>query len=190
MKDKIALLREKYGKFEGIFRFVVVLLAAHFFWKFTVVGDENGAAAITFFGANISAPFDWMSLHIAEMSHMVLGWFGMDTYLFNTSVIHPSNNHGCRIIWACTGLKQAFIFTMILLFSRGIWYHKLWYILLGLVAVYFVNLVRIILIVAAMRDYSEYFHLLHEHIFKYLFYVIIFMIWVLWEDFLVPRLKR
>lgn len=189
LTSKIIELRERCGKYEGICRFAIVLLCAHFFWKYTVLGDEYGYGAITFLGADITSFFDWFSLNIAETTHRVLTYFGMPTYLVGTTVRHLSNDFGCHIVWACTGIKQAFVFTMILLLSRGRWIHKIWYIALGLILVYIVNLLRIIIIVAFMRDYPEWFHFLHEYLFKYLFYGIIFLIWVFWEDFLVSRLS-
>ena len=47
---------ESIEPYSGIIYFVVLLMLSHFFWKFTVIGNET-ETVVTFFGMNISAPF-------------------------------------------------------------------------------------------------------------------------------------
>ena len=44
--------------YTDIILFVVALLAANFFWKFTVLGDEGGIQ-VTWLGLDITAPFNF-----------------------------------------------------------------------------------------------------------------------------------
>lgn len=101
-------LKKNCEPYRGVLRFVVVLLVAHFLWKFTVLGDECGDV-VTFFGCDISAPFLAMSAHIAKVVAAVLGWLGYDLTLTNATM-HFANGHGVHIVWGCSGLKQMFIF--------------------------------------------------------------------------------
>ncbi len=181
-------LPESLKKFEGIIRFVIVLFAANFLWKISMQGDEN-SDIVTLWGINCSVFFDMVIHHLAELSCSILDIFGYKTFLYETSIFHE-NGEGVTIIWGCSGIKQSFIFLCILLFSRGKMIHKLWYAVLGLVVVYLVNLTRIVLLAMLTENHSEYFHFAHEYFFKYLFYFIIFMMWVLWEDFLVGKLAK
>lgn len=189
MIEKIKSLWNKYPDYNGVVLFVIVLTLSHFFWKFTVLGDE-GDVVVTLFGLDISAPFTWMTYHIAGITHEVCNFFGMETILHDTTVRHTSTGNSCRIVWGCSGIKQSFIFAMILLFSRGRWLHKLWYVLVGLLVVYIVNISRIILLTMIIANHPEYFGFMHDYVFKYLFYFIIFLVWVFWNDYLVPRLNR
>lgn len=175
-----AKLKQDIAPYRGVLRFVLVLLVAHFFWKFTVVGDECGDA-VTFFGCDISAPFILMSAHIANVVYAVLGWLGYDLELTGTTIFF-ANGHGVSIIWGCSGLKQMFIFACILLTARGPWQHKLWFVPMGMVACYAINMVRITLLTMVVCHHPEWFHVLHEYVLKYLFYGIIFMFWVWWEE--------
>lgn len=166
--------------YRGVLRFMAVLLAAHFLWKFTVVGDECGSE-VTFFGRDISAPFVWMSAHIANVVYAVLGCLGYNVELTGTT-LRFANGHGVCIVWACSGLKQMFIFACILLAAHGPWRHKLWFVPMGVAVCHVVNVARITLLTMVVCHRPEWFYVLHEHVSKYLFYAIIFLLWVWWEE--------
>lgn len=174
-----AELKRQVEPYRGVLRFAVVLLAAHFLWKFTVVGDECGNE-VTFFGCDISAPFAWLSVHIANVVYVVLRWFGYDLQLTDT-MLRFANGHSVCIVWACSGLKQMFIFACILLTARGPWRHKLWFVPMGLVVCHLVNVARITLLTAVVCHRPEWFYVLHEYVSKYIFYAIVFLLWVWWE---------
>ncbi|VBB44296.1 Exosortase EpsH-related protein [uncultured Paludibacter sp.] len=180
---------EKLKSYKGTIFFVVALLAAHFFWKFTVIGDENGDQ-VQFFGLNISQPFIFMSAHIAKISDAILNFFGFKTTLYPGNIIRYENNNGVYVIWGCTGIKQTFIFTVIMIFARGSWKNKLWYMPLGWLCIYLFNVFRIVVITAFIKDHPEWFTFLHEHLFKYLFYVMIFFIWVYWEEKIAEKEEK
>lgn len=177
---------EKLKPYKGIIFFVVALLAANYFWKFTISGDENGDEVL-FFGIDISQPFIFMASHIAKVTHALINFFGMEITLFSNNVLRYENHNSVWVVWSCTGLKQTFIFTIIMLFARGAWKNKLWYIPLGWIAIYIINVLRISTITAVIKTHPELFSLLHEHIFKYLFYILIFLIWVFWEEKIVGK---
>lgn len=177
---------EALKPYKGIIFFVVALLTAHFFWKLTVIGDEF-ENNVTFFGLNLSQPFIVLSAHIARVTNMILHFFGYETTLYPNNIIKHANNNAVCIVWACTGIKQAFIFAVIMLFSRGKLPGKLLYIVFGWMCIYLFNIFRIVFITAVIKNHPEAFELLHEHILKYLFYVMIFFIWVYWEEKLADK---
>ncbi|MFV0470416.1 MAG: hypothetical protein ACK5L7_00050 [Paludibacteraceae bacterium] len=171
--------------YKGIIFFVTALLIAHFFWKFTVIGDEGGDK-VSFLGVDISRPFIFMAAHVAEWSDKILNLLGFHTTLYPGNILRYGNSGGICVIWGCTGIKQAFIFTVIMIFARGIWAKKLWYIPLGWLFIYLFNMFRIVAITAFMKNHPEWFTFLHEYLFKYLFYTMIFLIWMYWEEKVVP----
>ncbi len=176
---------DKLGVYQGIVLFLVVMFASNFFWKLTVSGDENGLEA-SFLGIDLSGVFAGMCYHLASVVHTIFDWFGFTTYLYETTIYHV-NGEGVRIVWGCNGIKQMFIFTMIMLFARGPMKHKLWFIPLGLICVYLINVSRLLFLTYIVRDYSDSFEFWHGGVTKYLFYGLIFLMWVFWNDYLVPR---
>jgi exosortase/archaeosortase family protein len=177
-------LPEKLQPYRGMILFGVVLMLSNFFWKYNVLGDESKDinSTITFWGVNISPPFIWMAHHVAYITKNILHFFGSNVVLEpNNALIYPNGN-SVLIIWACTGIKQAYICICILLFSRGPLIKKLWYIPLSLVVVYLFNIFRITIITACIGNHPDWFKFLHQFFFKYVFYLLIFLIWVFWEE--------
>ena len=185
--EKVKNLWSKLGVYQGIVLFLIVMFASNFFWKLTVNGDENGLEA-SFLCFDLSVVFANLCHHLAEVVHLGLNRLGITTYLYDTTVYHP-NGEGVRIVWGCNGVKQSFIFTMIMLFARGPLKHKLWFIPLGLFCVYLINVSRLLLLTYIVRDNPDAFDFWHSGVTKYGFYGLIFLIWVLWNDYLVPRLS-
>ena len=176
-KKYIELLKPYYD----IILFVVALLVANYFWKFTVLGDEGGSQ-VTWFGIDISYPFDYMAQHIANVVYRLIHLTNDSVVFFEPNTIHFATGTGTRIVWGCTGLKQSFIWIVIMLIARGNWKHKLWFIPLGLVCAYLFNILRITLIAIAIEHHPEWFHMLHDYIFKYIFYGMLFLLWLWWTN--------
>ena len=161
---------------------MVCLLSAHFFWKWTVVADENGGGPVFWLGMNISLPFDYMSRHVAKVVYRLV-CLTRDTILyFPPDILRFDSGSSVKIVWGCTAIKQAFIWLVIMLFARGRQWHKLWFIPIGWVCIYAFNILRIYWITLVIEHHPEMFELLHSYIFKYLFYGMMFLLWVLWAE--------
>jgi exosortase/archaeosortase family protein len=130
-----------------------------------------------------------MAHHVASVSELILNAIGFDVSMDMRNVIRHNNGYSVQIIWACTGLKQSYIYFCIIAFYRGPWVKKLWYIPLGLLVVYLFNIFRITFIVAVIRDFPHWFHFLHLYLFKYMFYIVIFGLWVIWEEKIAGKAK-
>ena len=171
--------RETIKPYYDIILFVVALLAANYFWKFTVLGDEGGTM-VTWFGRDITRPFDAMAAHITSVVYWLISLTNDYVYLYEPDTILFATGTGTRFVWGCTGLKQSFIWIVIMLVARGSWKKKLWFIPLGLVCAYLFNILRITLIAISIEHHPEWFDLLHEYVFKYMFYFMLFCLWLWW----------
>jgi exosortase/archaeosortase family protein len=184
-----ASLIEELNSYRGIINFMIILLITHFAWKFTVIGDES-TTEVKFLGIDISAPFNVLTDNIAKTTAIVLTTIGDEITLSDNHVIRHKNGVAVHIVWACSGLKQMYIFICIIAFSRGPWKMKLWYIPLGIIVVYLFNIFRISFITSVIQYHPTWFDFLHEHALKYMFYAVIFGMWVYWEESIaIPFLK-
>ena len=100
-----------------------------------------------------------------------------------------------RVIIApeCASLKQWMHWLFLMILFPGPWKHKLWYIPAGLVIIEWTNAIRICGILL-MQIYWPNIHihlfgsdintfqLGHNYIFKFFFYLVIFLMWVLWVE--------
>ena len=120
------------------------------------------------------------------------------------SITTPDNEGGwARVVIApeCASLKQWLHWLFLMILFPGPWKHKAWYIPAGLVIIEWTNVVRICGVLMMQvwwpnihihlfgNDINS-FHLAHDYIFKFFFYLVIFLMWVLWvEKFYNPSLK-
>lgn len=188
MKAKSQELIAKVSPYTDIIIFVVTLFAANYFWKFTMVGDENGDV-VTWFGLDVTAPFEFMSCHIASVVYRLVSLVRDTAYMPDEQTIRFASGSGSAIIWGCSGLKQMFIWTCLILTVRGGWKQKTWFIPLGWVCCHVFNILRIFLITLFIEFHPDWFHVLHDYIFKYAFYAMMFGLWVLFVEKIRPTVS-
>ncbi|MCQ2347067.1 MAG: exosortase/archaeosortase family protein [Paludibacteraceae bacterium] len=189
--------------------FMVTLLAANYFWKFTVMGDEAGYGAVTWFGINLTPVFDRLAEHTAAAVYWVVSLFRDTIYQADAVTLRFTSGSGSRIVWSCTPLKQSFIWLCLMLATPAVYHHtvpvngstssttdgtsaakervharwhKLWYIPFGWIVIYLFNILRISAIMLFIEFHPEWFNVLHTYIFKYLFYGMMFLLWVIYVE--------
>ena len=160
---------------------MVMLLVANYFWKFTVRGDECGDQ-VTWFGLDITAPFEFMACHVASAVYWLVSLVRDTVYMTGDHTIRFQSGSATSIVWGCTAIKQSFIWMCLMLTVRGGWWHKIWYIPLGWVCCYAFNILRIALIALLIEFHPSWFWWLHGYLFKYLFYAMLFGLWVIFVE--------
>ena len=197
MKYSFAHLQSQLRPYRDVIVFVVTLLVANYFWKWTMNGDEHGEQ-VTWFGLDVTAPFEFMACHIASVVYGLLSLFRDTVYMTDEHTIRFASGVGTTIIWGCSGLKQSFIWLCLILTVRPIFKSsnsqilkfsiaKLLYILLGWLCCYVFNILRIFLIALLIEHHPDWFEVLHNYIFKYLFYAMLFGLWVIFVEKIRPH---
>ncbi|KAB2826799.1 MAG: exosortase/archaeosortase family protein, partial [Paludibacter sp.] len=161
--------------------FAILLFASHFAWKLTVTGydDDN---RVTWLGTEITPPFAWASDRVTDHVMEMLPYMGAVPERLDGNVLAFSHGERLKVVWSCTGIKQGCLFFIIMLLYPGPWKQKLWYIPVGLLIVWIFNIFRITMIAFLFERNPSSFDLMHEHVFKYLFYIVLFLMWMLWEE--------
>lgn len=197
MKYSFAHLKSQLRPYRDVIVFVVTLLVANYAWKWTMTGDEVGTQ-VTWFGLDVTAPFEFMACHIASVVYGLLSLFRDTVYMADEHTIRFASGVGTTIIWGCSGLKQSFIWLCLILTVRPIFKSsnsqilkfsiaKLLYILLGWLCCYAFNILRIFLIALLIEHHPDWFEVLHNYIFKYLFYAMLFGLWVIFVEKIRPH---
>ena len=187
---KFRSLKQQFEPYLDVIIFMITLVVANYAWKWTMVGDEYGDA-VTWLGWDITAPFEFMVCHIASVVYWLISLFRDTASMTDPHTIHFVSGSGTRVIWGCTALKQSFIWLCLILTVRHIkgaqsayvtWLHKLWYIPVGWLCCYAFNIFRIFMITLLVEFHPTWFHVLHDYIFKYLFYAMLFGLWVIFVE--------
>jgi len=194
---KCHTLKQRFEPYADVIIFLVTLMVANYAWKWTFTGDENGDA-VTWLGLDVTAPFEFMACHIASVVYWLVSLFRDTAYMVGEHTIRFDSGHGSTIIWGCTGLKQSFIWLCLILTVRhaplsnspsairSLWLRKLWFIPVGWVCCYVFNILRIFIITLFIEFHPDWFPVLHDYIFKYLFYGMLFGLWVIFVEKIRP----
>ncbi|MDR0427728.1 MAG: exosortase/archaeosortase family protein [Dysgonamonadaceae bacterium] len=195
--------------FKSIIYFLFLLFFFHFSWKIAIDGDRKGNQ-IFLFGEEITIEWlqhtfpEWLANSAACFVHLFPGM--KDLVVNGIRLVYPENVGTTAIVWGCTGVKQMMIFVGIMVFYKCFaliknpngkgyvfrflpYWNKLWYIPLGCIILTLYNIIRIGSISMLTRLYPDKFDFFHDGIFRYIYYGIVFILWVVWEEVFVQKKK-
>jgi len=98
------------------------------------------------------------------------------------SVITCNGSKALRVGTECNGLVLFALFAGFLIAYPGNWKTKTWFIPLGIVFIYLLNILRIILLTINFKYFRSSFSFNHHVTFTYLIYVFIFLLWMIWVN--------
>ena len=189
-KEKIKELYadKQYQSYFDVGLFVVLIFSFHILYVFW-----NEVLGYWPIKDTVDKLFVWASKLLFNQGTWVLEHiFGMDFFTKDQSIIFENYHDGYSAVTVapeCTSLKQWLHWLFLMLIFPGPWKHKAWYIPLGLVIVEFTNVVRIVGIALFLRPFPDSFALAHDVIFKIMFYVVIFLMWMIWNDYFHHKRK-
>lgn len=192
MDEKFNRIIQFIKSYRGILFFVFLLFFFHFLWKIAIDGDMD-SENIYLFGKDITP--SWFAASCRGMVKTV-AWFihlfpNTQNLLIDASVTRlkfsTEGNIWIRIIWGCLGFKQMSIYAGIILCYWGPLLKKLWYIPMGCLILTVYNVIRIATTVWLTDGAPERFDSLHDGWLRYIYYTIVFLLWVVWEEFIVKK---
>ncbi|MDR0506881.1 MAG: exosortase/archaeosortase family protein [Dysgonamonadaceae bacterium] len=178
--------------YRGVLYFVFLLFLFHFSWKIAISGDRD-SEYVYLFGKDVTP--DWVNM-VCRWLTSSTSWFvhlfpGTDSLVTGAQYLYfPYGNINITILWGCTGIKQLFIFAGIMAFYFGEWKKKCWYIPVGCLILTVYNIMRIGFIVLLTNGHPERFTFLHDGVFRYIYYTIIFLLWLYWEERMIKKHQK
>lgn len=170
-----------FRTYKGVLLFFISMFAADIVWKLCISGDEQSATIFFLKRYDWSEAFTFISTIIAKVTYFFTSIFDSSAILRENIISFPDSK-GIMIVWSCSGIKQMFIFLIIMVFADGRWKNKLWFIPIGLLICFFINILRTTTLALIIKDHHEIFPFMHHYVLKYLYYCLIFIIWLLWEE--------
>jgi len=169
-KHKIEVLKD-------VALFIMITLAIHLVWRFWQLRFDYAPIhdfmydLMGIMSAEVYRESAWL---ISGMIDIVKVDETMYMYFPNDAIMFVNNG--------CSGLKQMLQFTLLMLIFPGPWKKKLWFIPLGILIMHLTNLFRMVGLAVVMNNWPWQWHFSHDYIFRPLFYIVIFMLWVWWVE--------
>ena len=167
--------RNKLGALVDVFLFALITILFHMLWW-----DFYGwIMQFTF----ISSTADWLAHAVYISAH----WFNKHILLLSMTTSEPntmwfSNGSHVFIDEGCSGLKQFYQIAVLFILFPGPWKHKLWFIPAGFVVMFFVNVLRIVVLSLVALHWPQHWDFIHEWVLRPFFYLVIFAMWVIWVE--------
>lgn len=121
----------------------------------------------------------WLAINVAFLSGKVLDFLGFDGYGNGHSVF--LNGYKAVIVGApCNGLVLYALFTGFIVAFPGPLKAKLFYIPLGVITIYLLNILRVVGLAFNSVYSQETLHFNHKYTFTFIVYAFIFGLWMLW----------
>jgi len=162
-------------------RDILIFFALLFSFHFIYLGWSKGLEYWPF-EAQVAWLFGWVANGLLKQSIWILQALSIDVVLIGQTIYANNYEAFVSVVPECTTLKQWMHWIVIMTFFPGPWKHKLWYIPLGILVIHLTNLFRITGLTLIQFPFPNGFHFFHDYFFKTLFYAVIFLMWVVWNE--------
>lgn len=173
---------------KDVYLFLILLFSFHYIYLFWLRFDFYP------FHTQVYELFDWSSALVFRQSAWVMEHiFRIDISTDVKQTIWVTTLDGrsayVRVTPDCTSLKQWLHWIFLMVLFPGPWKHKLWFIPAGLIVIHFVNVFRIFGLGLSLIPWPMQFDLFHDYVFRPVFYLLIFLMWIVWTEFFAHRKK-
>ncbi len=127
---------------------------------------------------------------VALLAKIILSFFG-DASVAGRDL--DFNHFGAQIVEACDGVLPASIYLSAVLAFPSRWVDKAIGVLIGLPAVFLINLLRVVTLMLVGANWPEVFERVHIYVWQSLVIALTMAVWVFWAERFVrarPRARR
>jgi exosortase family protein XrtF len=101
-----------------------------------------------------------------------------------------AGSNGVTIGAPCDGVILYALFIVFVLAFPGPFKHKLWYIPIGALSVFYLNVLRIVALAIIMSVNEEWLAFNHDYTFTIIVYAYVFALWMIWVQRFSPFAKK
>lgn len=124
---------------------------------------------------------------IALLTKALLGIVGIPAQVTGTVVATPT--FSVAIQNGCNAIYETALFVSAVLSFPATWRERAWGALLGFVALYLINLIRVLSLIYVGGHFRQYFQLSHIYVWQSLFIAFALGLWILWAGKLVQSAR-
>lgn len=157
-----------------LLRFIIIYLVLLFAYQFFLNSFEKEG-------------LDPFSRLIAEQVRHIQNSIGYPTQLYNDVkgeqvYFYVKNEYPTRMVEGCNAVSVMILFVaFVFAFYKG--KKTFFFVLIGLVLLYIMNVLRIVGLNLVVLDYKEYSKMTHDYIFPAVIYGTVVILWLIWIKF-------
>lgn len=173
-------MKALFVKYKSVIRFIITFLVVY------------GALSIMYklyldYSENSRYYPDYLTNLVAKQSQSLIETIGYDA----TIAPHPNepsmkliinNKFVARVIEGCNSVSVIILFVSFIIAFAGKWKTTLFYLLVGSVLIYTINLIRIVILSVGLYHYPWRREILHIVIFPLIIYGFVFLLWMFWVN--------
>lgn len=123
----------------------------------------------------------WLSLNIISVSGGILEMLGYNVYVAGR-IIGIDESAGIMLVNGCNGLEAIGLFLGFVIAYPGDNIKRITFIVIGMMAIYLVNVLRIVVLTITQVYWADFFHFTHDYSTTAIFYMVIFILWMIWAN--------
>ena len=104
--------------------------------------------------------------------------------------IGVDGSHGVYIGVPCSGVELMALFAGFVVIFKGNIVHKVWFIILGVVVIHFLNFLRVVSLTLIAHYHPEVLDFNHKYTFTIFLYIIVFFGWMIWVRYFSVNYKQ
>lgn len=131
----------------------------------------------------------YLTLGLLEMTHGALELMGYDASV-QGKVMRIAGTGGVLLDRGCLGRNLLMLFAGFLIIYPGNWKPKLWFIPMGVILIFILNLIRIGGLTIIAYKAPEHLQINHDVFFKYSVYGLTFLLWFIYINKLSRSKKK
>lgn len=168
----------------GVILFMAITVLFHVAWRLgspLFVQTDWYQSLSDFFAGRVYRAAAWINEYAIGRQMM-----RFDGAFYLGFIIQSSDEPVIRYLiidHTCSGLKQLYQALVLFLIYPGPWKHKCWYIPSVLAIMHLTNIFRVVILSLTMVHAYHHWDLVHDWIVRPMFYVVLFVLWVLWDNY-------
>ena len=160
--------------------FVLKFFFIYFLWKaFSFLVSKEGTLLHELW-TNFN---NWLAANLTMHTALILKYIFSYDLVYNKRVIIIVGTEGFYIANHCLGIAPMVIFAGLIIAYEGKWWHKAWFIPLGMFGIYSVNLARMVALGATQECCTKIFlEIAHSSVYLLLSYGMFFLFVMWWMN--------
>jgi exosortase/archaeosortase family protein len=165
--------------------FVLKVAVIYVLWRFI---KFQGETKPEFLWGYWSKTYEWMCLSLASSVSFIIDIMGYN-YFHAGRVVIIEGSRGMSIEDLCAGIPAMVLFSGIIFSYGNNNKARLWFIPMGLVFIYAVNVFRLTCFVLIQKHCPQYFKFAHSYLYVVATYGLIFLMMIYWMNKLAFKKK-